>query len=96
MNAKHTKKTCDKKATKAASRRAYSAAATHYPTASVPRCLSHPSQSVIFFEGDSAEVWWKIFQASGRTENARDYILQNGTFDGDPDSEAEANAGRLY
>ena len=49
-----------------------------------------PSQSVVFFEGDSAEVWWRIFQAGGQTAKARDYILQNGTFEGDPESEAEA------
>ena len=49
-----------------------------------------PSQSVVFFEGDSAEVWWRIFQSGGQTTKARDYILQNGTFDGDPEGEAEA------
>jgi radical SAM protein with 4Fe4S-binding SPASM domain len=49
-----------------------------------------PSQSVVFFEDDSAEVWWRIFQAGGQTEKARDYILQNGTFEGDPESEADA------
>ncbi len=49
-----------------------------------------PSQSVVFFEGDSAEVWWRIFQEGGRTAKARDYILKNGTFEGDPESEAEA------
>jgi radical SAM protein with 4Fe4S-binding SPASM domain len=49
-----------------------------------------PSQSVVFFEGDSAEVWWRIFQAGGQTAKARDYILQNGTFEGDPESEVEA------
>ena len=52
-----------------------------------------PSQSVVFFEGDSAEVWWRIFQAGGQTAKARDYILQNGTFQGDPESEAEAALG---
>ena len=49
-----------------------------------------PSQSVVFFEGDSAEVWWRIFQAGGQTAKARDYILQNGTFEGDPEAETEA------
>jgi radical SAM protein with 4Fe4S-binding SPASM domain len=49
-----------------------------------------PSQSVVFFEDDSAEVWWKIYQAGGQTANARDYILQNGTFEGNPESEADA------
>lgn len=47
-----------------------------------------PSQSVVFFEGDSAEVWWRVFQGKGQTAKARDYILQNGTFEGDPESEA--------
>jgi radical SAM protein with 4Fe4S-binding SPASM domain len=58
------------------------------------RCASvayhTPSQSVVFFEGDSAEVWWRIFQAGGKTTKARDYILQNGTFGGNPAGEAEA------
>ncbi len=48
-----------------------------------------PSQSVVFFEGDSAEVWRRIFQADGQTQPAREYILQNGTFEGDPESEAD-------
>ena len=48
-----------------------------------------PSQSVVFFEGDSAEVWWRIFQAEGQTEKARDYILRNGTFEVDPETEAD-------
>ncbi len=49
-----------------------------------------PSQSVVFFEGDSAEVWWRIFQAGGQTTTARDYILRNGTFESDPEREVEA------
>jgi len=49
-----------------------------------------PSQTVVFFEGDSAEVWWRVYQDGGRTENASNYILQNGTFEGDPLREAEA------
>jgi radical SAM protein with 4Fe4S-binding SPASM domain len=90
MNAKHTKKLAIKSNESRLPSGVFSRryALPNGERASV--AYHTPSQSVIFFEGDSAEVWWKIFQASGRTENARDYILQNGTFDGDPDSEAEA------
>ena len=49
-----------------------------------------PSQSVVLFEGDSAEVWWRIFQSGGQTTKALEYILLNGTFEGDPGSEAES------
>ncbi|MDM7939717.1 MAG: radical SAM protein [Methanothrix sp.] len=49
-----------------------------------------PSQSAVFFEGDSAEVWWRIFQAKGSTTKALDYILHNGVFEGSPEKEAKA------
>lgn len=49
-----------------------------------------PSQSVAFFEGDSAEVWWRIYEAGGQTDKARAYILENGSFEGDPEAETEA------
>lgn len=49
-----------------------------------------PSQSVVLFEGDSAEVWWRIFRSGGETASARQYILQNGQFDGNPEEEASA------
>lgn len=40
-----------------------------------------PSQSVLFFEGDSAEVWWRIYTAQGGCESALEYIRQHGTFE---------------
>lgn len=51
-------------------------------------CVAYhtPSQSVVFLEGDSAEVWWRIYAAKGDCESAFDYIRQHGTF---KDREAE-------
>ncbi|PSH05037.1 MAG: hypothetical protein CXZ00_02450 [Acidobacteria bacterium] len=40
-----------------------------------------PSQSVLFFEGDSAEVWWRIYTAQGDCDAALEYIRQHGTFE---------------
>jgi len=48
-----------------------------------------PSQSVVFLEGDSAEVWWRIYEAKGDTKSAINYILKNGTFNKNPDAEAK-------
>jgi MoaA/NifB/PqqE/SkfB family radical SAM enzyme len=52
-------------------------------------CVAYhtPSQSVVFLEGDSAEVWWRIFAANGDCQSAFDYIRQQGTFE---DREVEA------
>jgi radical SAM protein with 4Fe4S-binding SPASM domain len=46
-------------------------------------CVAYhtPSQSVVFLEGDSAEVWWRIYTANGDCESALQYIRENGTFD---------------
>jgi MoaA/NifB/PqqE/SkfB family radical SAM enzyme len=46
-----------------------------------------PSQSVLFFEGDSAEVWWRVYTAAGNCEAALEYICQHGTFE-NPATEA--------
>jgi radical SAM protein with 4Fe4S-binding SPASM domain len=48
-----------------------------------------PSQSVVFLDGDSAEVWWRIYAAKGDCDSALDYIRQNGTFE---DREREPRA----
>ncbi len=46
-------------------------------------CVAYhtPSQSVVFLEGDSAEVWWRIYTGNGDCESALCYIRENGTFD---------------
>jgi len=65
----------------------------YYPLAegkSVSIAYHTPSQSIAFFEDDSAEVWHRIFQASGVTSEALNFILQNGAFESDPFSEAKA------
>ncbi|MDR3727130.1 MAG: radical SAM protein [Terracidiphilus sp.] len=49
-----------------------------------------PTQSVAMLEGDSANVWQRIFDAKGKTEEALAYILDNGHFAGDPSVEAQA------
>jgi len=48
-----------------------------------------PSQSITFLEDDSAEVWKRLYESGGETAPALDYILKNGTFEGDPQSEAK-------
>lgn len=45
-----------------------------------------PTRSVSVFEGDSAEVWWRLFEGQGRTEAAVSYMLDHGTFS-NPDLE---------
>ena len=47
-----------------------------------------PSQTVALLEGDSAEVWERVFSAKGNTSAAHAYILQNGQFQGDPCEES--------
>lgn len=49
-----------------------------------------PSRSVSLFKGDSAEVWWKLFESKGASEDAIEYIMDQGTFEFDPREEAEA------
>ena len=47
-----------------------------------------PSQSVALLEGDSANVWQRIFDDKGGAENALAYIVANGSFKSDPVVEA--------
>ena len=39
-------------------------------------------------EGDSAEVWARIFEQGGRLDHALDYVRRNGQFDTEPQGEA--------
>src|SRR5208283_2438084 len=45
-------------------------------------CVAYhtPSQSVVFLEGDSAEVWWRLYVCNGGCESALHYIMEHGTF----------------
>jgi len=53
-------------------------------------CVAYhtPSQSVVFLEGDSAEVWWRIYEAKGECNAALDYIRRHGSFPEDQESES--------
>lgn len=48
-----------------------------------------PSQSVVFLEDDSAEVWRRILNQKGKTSEALSYILKNGTFNENSEKEAQ-------
>ncbi len=56
----------------------------------IPRAVAYhtPSQSVALLEGDSANVWQRIFDDKGHTGKALEYIIANGQFEGDPVVEA--------
>lgn len=58
----------------------------------VARAIAYhtPSQSVAILEGDSANIWQRIFDAKGKTDAAFAYILENGCFEGDPVAEAKS------
>ncbi len=60
-------------------------------------CVAYhtPTHSVSLMEGDSAEVWWHLFEAKGATESALAYVLANGEFGDDPRSEALASLGEF-
>jgi radical SAM protein with 4Fe4S-binding SPASM domain len=62
-----------------------------------PACVAYhtPSQSVVFLEGDSAEVWWRIYEAQGDCDAAFDYICRNGAFVENRESEARAVLGEF-
>ncbi len=49
-----------------------------------------PTQSVVFLEGDSAEVWRHLHASKGDTAAALDYILQHGNFEQAPHAAAQA------
>ena len=55
-------------------------------------CVAYhtPSRSVNLLEGDSAEVWWRIFEAKGATESAIAYMLAQGEFGEDAHNSALA------
>lgn len=48
------------------------------------------SQVVAVLEGDSAEVWHRIFEQGGQLDRAFDYLLQHGEFAAEPQVEARA------
>ena len=47
-----------------------------------------PSRSATILEGDSAEVWWAIYEAVGDTHQALAYMLAHGDFGDDAEAEA--------
>jgi len=47
-----------------------------------------PTRSATLLAGDSAEVWWRLFQNNGTPAAALDYIVSNGSFEGDAQEEA--------
>jgi radical SAM protein with 4Fe4S-binding SPASM domain len=56
----------------------------------IPRAIAYhtPSQSVALIEGDSAEVWTRLFEDKGRTDSASSYVLEHGCFHENPREEA--------
>jgi radical SAM protein with 4Fe4S-binding SPASM domain len=54
-----------------------------WPDETIAIAYHTPSRSASLFEGDSAEVWWRLYEDSGDPANAWGYILENGTFTDD-------------
>jgi len=56
-----------------------------------PLCVVYRtiSQIVAVLEGDSAEVWTRIFESNGQFDHALEYILNHGQFTSDPEIEAK-------
>ena len=48
-----------------------------------------PSHSVSLFQGDSAEVWWRLFESNGVQDQALYYIQNHGHFDVEPFEESK-------
>jgi hypothetical protein len=46
-------------------------------------------------DGDSANVWQRVFDDGGGTERALAYIVANGSFDGDPVAGAQGVLGEF-
>jgi radical SAM protein with 4Fe4S-binding SPASM domain len=46
-----------------------------------------PTNRISSFDGDSAQVWNRIWESKGDTRTAFEYILTNGAFEQDPESE---------
>lgn len=61
-----------------------------WPDKTVAIAYHTPSRSASTLEGDSAEVWWRLFQSRGATDTALDYMLANGEFGADARGEAIA------
>ena len=61
-----------------------------WPDKTVAIAYHTPSRSASTLEGDSAEVWWRLFQSHGATDTALDYMLANGEFGADARGEAIA------
>ena len=53
-----------------------------WPDKTVSFAYHTPSRSASTLEGDSAEVWWRLFQSRGATDTALDDML-NGAFGAD-------------
>lgn len=61
-----------------------------WPDKTVSVAYHTPTRSVSTLEGDSAEVWWRLFESKGTTDAALDYMLAHGEFGADPRSGALA------
>ena len=61
-----------------------------WPDKTVSIAYHTPSRSASTLEGDSAEVWWRLFQSRGATDSALDYMLAHGEFGADARGEAIA------
>lgn len=59
-----------------------------WPDSVVSVAYHTPSRSATMLKGDSAEVWWRLYEAGGETSSALDYMMTNGEFDGDPQIQA--------
>lgn len=61
-----------------------------WPDKTVSIAYHTPSRSASTLEGDSAEVWWRLFQSNGAADSALDYMLAHGEFGADARGEAIA------
>lgn len=59
-----------------------------WPDRTVSIAYHTPTRSVSTLEGDSAEVWWRLFESGGATDSVLDYMLAHGEFGADPQSGA--------
>ena len=51
----------------------------------IPKCIVYntPYQSIALLDGDSAEVWQRLYDCKGNSFGAIDYIVKNGKFKSD-------------
>jgi AdoMet-dependent heme synthase len=61
-----------------------------WPDKTVAIAYHTPSRSASTLEGDSAEVWWRLFQSRGATDSALEYMLAHGEFGAEARAEALA------